>query len=167
MVDAPALFMAWKGARNDPGIYWSHTEVGTSWVPQQRVPNVGTSHTPSLIFFHSRLGAPVDALFMVWKGVRNDPGIYWSLTARGQEPRDWASQQRVPNVGTSEGPSLAVFNKRLFMVWKGVGDDPGIYWSHTERGLEPQDWASSERGHKQGTLTRRLGGSFIYGLEGC
>ncbi len=151
MVDVPALFMVWKGVGNDPGIYWSHTETGTSWVPQKRVPNAGTSHTPSLIFFHSRLSAPVDALFMVWKGVRGDPGIYWSHTTRGDQPQDWAAPQRVPNVGTSEGPSLAVFNNRLFMVWKGVGNDPGIYWSHTTHGDQPQDWAAPRRVPNVGT----------------
>src|SRR5215213_3832056 len=129
MVDLPALFMAWKGVQNDSGIYWSHTEDGTSWAPQRRVVGVGTSHTPSLIFFHSRLGAPVDALFMVWKGARNDSGIYWSHTARGLEPQDWAPQQRVPNVGASRVPSLADLRDRLYMVWKGVEDDPGIYWA--------------------------------------
>ena len=42
------LFMAWKGARDDLGIYWSVSSNGTDWQPQQRVGGVGTSHGPAL-----------------------------------------------------------------------------------------------------------------------
>jgi hypothetical protein len=149
MVDLPALFAAWKGVQGDSGINFSHTENGSSWVPQQPVSGVGTSHTPSLTYFHTRLtSSHIDGLFMAWKGARDDSGIYWSHTDDGAS---WAPQQRVQDAGTNRGPSLAVFNGRLFMAWKGVGDDSGIYWSHTDRGLAPQDWAAQHRVPDVGT----------------
>jgi hypothetical protein len=66
---------------------------------------------------------------MAWKGVDDDPVIYWSHTARGLEPQDWAPQREEPNLFTSEGPSLAVFENQLMMVWKGPGFDGSVSWS--------------------------------------
>jgi hypothetical protein len=34
------------------------------------------------------------------------------------------------SVGTSVGPSLAVFNGRLYMAWKGVSNDQGIWFNY-------------------------------------
>ena len=41
----------------------------------------------------------------------------------------WAPQQSVPGIGTSHTPAVAVYNGKLFMVWKGAGADTGIYYS--------------------------------------
>jgi hypothetical protein len=62
---------------------------------------------------------------MVWKGVGDDSGIYWTRDlGHGFEP-----QQRVPGVGTSAGPSLANLNGTIYMAWKGLPGDSGLYWS--------------------------------------
>ena len=64
------LYMAWKGAFNDQGIYWSRFD-GVHWIAQSRVGDVGTSVGVTL--------APIfDRLYMVWKGIDDDPGIYWA-----------------------------------------------------------------------------------------
>ncbi len=35
----------------------------------------------------------------------------------------------IPNTGTSEGPSLAVYNGLLYAVWKGEYADQTMWWS--------------------------------------
>ena len=39
------------------------------------------------------------------------------------------NQRSIPNAITSVGPSLAVFNGRLFAAWKGGGSDQSIYFA--------------------------------------
>jgi len=31
--------------------------------------------------------------------------------------------------GTSMRPALAVFSNHLYMAWKGISNDQGIYWT--------------------------------------
>ena len=120
------LYAAWKGVGNVPGIYWSSFD-GNAWAAQQRIHGVGTSGSPSLAVFE-------DQLYAAWKGFRNDPGIYWSSFYGNAcfDGNAWADQQRIQGVGTSGSPSLAVFENQLYAAWKGVGNDPGIYWSQAK-----------------------------------
>ena len=60
---------------------------------------------------------------MAWKGANGSQGI-WRNTFDG---RSWTAQHRITGVGTSVGPSLAAFQGRLYMAWKGAGLDHHIY----------------------------------------
>src|SRR5262249_9067171 len=115
------LMMAWKGIPGDSGIYWSSNNLfhglGQGWDPQHHVPNVGTSNKPALAFQFPKL-------FMAWKGIENDQGIYFSWNSGDLT---WQPQLNVPHVGTSEGPALALFNNAIHMAWKGIAGDSGIY----------------------------------------
>ncbi len=62
---------------------------------------------------------------MAWKGISNNQGI-WFSSFNGTS---WVLQQNVQGVGTSVGPSLAVYNGRLYMAWKGISNDQGIWFS--------------------------------------
>ena len=62
---------------------------------------------------------------MAWKGINNDQGI-WFSSFNGTS---WVLQQNVQGVGTSVGPSLAVYNGRLYMAWKGISNNQGIWFS--------------------------------------
>src|SRR5260370_29634904 len=64
------LYMAWKGAEFDEGIYWNSFN-GTNWAPQQKVSGAATSSGVSLADFNGKL-------YMAWKGMHADQGIYWS-----------------------------------------------------------------------------------------
>ncbi|MGJ0484293.1 MAG: matrixin family metalloprotease [Methylomicrobium sp.] len=102
------------------------------WQPQQRLDDRGTSDRASLgvvtttYNFTSRSEIPQ----MVWKGVGDDSGIYFSEFRDG-----WTPQQRVGGVGCSHSPSLTEINipgtlaTGLFMAWKGIEGDSGIYWT--------------------------------------
>src|SRR5215472_3870185 len=134
-------YAAWKGVGNDPGIYWSSFD-GNAWAAQQKIAGVGTSGSPTLAVFG-------DQLYAAWKGFRNDPGIYWSSFYGNAcfDGNAWADQQRIQGVGTSGSPSLAVFENQLYAAWKGVGKDPGIYWSS----FDGNAWAAQQRIHGVGT----------------
>jgi hypothetical protein len=94
---------------------------------QQKIPNAGSSLGPALAVFN-------DTLCAAWKGVFGDPRIYtatisFSTGYDWQAMPAWTAQTEIPGVATDWGPSLAVFNGSLYAAWKGVGGDPGIYWS--------------------------------------
>jgi hypothetical protein len=56
---------------------------------------IGTSVGPALAVY-------IGLLYMAWKGIEGDQGIYFS-TFDGQ---NWAAQQNVPGIGSSVGPAL-------------------------------------------------------------
>jgi hypothetical protein len=89
------LLMAWKGAGDDQGIYYS-TYDGANWSAQQFMRDGGTSIGPTLTVFNAKL-------FMAWKGAGDDQGIYYSTYGL----IDWSAQQNIPGVGTSVGPIIA------------------------------------------------------------
>jgi hypothetical protein len=119
------LFMAWKGARDDQGIYWSRND-GNGWSPQSRVPGVGTSARPAVTAFNG-------GVYMAWKGVQGDSGIYWARF----DGANWTAQSNVRGVGTSDSPALVAYNGRLFMFWKGISGDAGAYYSSLDGGEGP------------------------------
>ncbi len=130
------LVMAWKGAGNDAGIWFSTYEGnggGTGWAPQKPVLGVGTSAAPALAVYNG-------LLYMAWKGAGDDTGIWFTTGVQADGSINWArqlnvtffdsqgTQQWIP-VGTSDRPSLTVYNGQLYMAWKGAGDDEGIWWT--------------------------------------
>ncbi len=127
-----ALYMAWKGIPDDVGIYWSSAATGFDWLPEGKVPGVGTSAKPALAAFSGRL-------YMAWRGFGDDAGIYWSSS---QDGMNWDPQTKVPGVGTSDGPALAAFEDRLYLAWKGADSDTGLWWTSTTdpagKGWDPQ-----------------------------
>jgi kumamolisin len=77
-------------------------------------------------------------LHMAWKGMQFDDTIWWSSF----DGTNWAPQQQVPGVLTSSGVSLAEFNGRLVMAWKGsftdgTPFDERIWWTT----FDGQRWA--------------------------
>ena len=125
------IFSAWKGVAGDSGIYWASDFGG-----QQRVSDVGTSHGPALATQLNRY------LYMAWKGIPGDSGIYWSFMGLGPGEGRWAPQARVPNVGTSDKPALAYGFPTLFMAWKGIQGDSGIYFASNDGAV---NWTPQRR----------------------
>jgi hypothetical protein len=113
------------------------------WAPQRRLADRGTSHRAMLgITSVSNFTSRIETPHMVWKGVDDDSGIYFS-----EFGADWTPQQRIAGVGCSYSPSLAQVSvpgsptpaTGLIMAWKGVDDDQGIYWTQNLGfGWEPQ-----------------------------
>jgi Matrixin len=115
--------MVWKGTGADQGIW--HAELDGSWSSQERVPGVGTSHSPALTGIALPEDPATGGLLMAWKGAGEDRGLYWTRHTVAQ----WETQRPVENAGTIAGPGLATVNGRVFMAWRGVQGDPQIYWS--------------------------------------
>ena len=94
-----------------------------------------TSSGVSLASFNGRL-------YMAWKGnatgnVPFDERIWWTTF----DGTAWAPQQVVPNVWTSVGPRLAVFEGRLYLAWKGEYTDQRIWWTS----FDGTSWAPQQR----------------------
>jgi hypothetical protein len=103
------------------------------WQPQQRLGDRGTSHRASLgVTSITNFDGTSQTPHMVWKGVDDDNGIYFS-EFRGE----WSPQQPVIGVGCSHSPALteiAIPGSQspatgLFMAWKGASDDQSLYWT--------------------------------------
>jgi len=114
------LAMAWKGIGNDHRIFFATSADGLNWSPQQIVTGVGTDDSPSLAWDGAQL-------WMAWKGDPGDSGLFYATTT---DPRVWPDNpgQRIPNVGSSRGPSIAMTPTPM-LAWKGVAGDSGIYFS--------------------------------------
>jgi hypothetical protein len=115
------ILMAWGGTDPVQSIQYC-TFDGNVWSAPISPNNMGTSAMPALAVFNG-------TIYMAWKGV-NRPGsddikIYYSSF----DGSNWAPQQIVPNVGTTGGLSLTVFNNMLCLSWKGQGDDTRIFFS--------------------------------------
>ena len=132
--------MVWKGSRGDTGIYTS--ELGANgWSPQARIPGIGSAQSPSLTQIGAPGPTPATGLFMAWRGVPDDDGLYWSRNlGAGFEP-----QHPIPGTGSSHRPSVANLNGTVIMAWKGIPGDSGIYWS-TFDGAQNWSGQSSVRG---------------------
>ncbi|MFI5530266.1 matrixin family metalloprotease [Kitasatospora sp. NPDC051853] len=69
-VDGARLAVAWKGAEDDQGIYFSFFD-GTAFTGQINMGSVGTSRGPAV-------GEVDGTLHMVWKGIEEDNSMWWS-----------------------------------------------------------------------------------------
>src|SRR4051812_5348241 len=54
----------------------------------------------------------------------------------------WAPPQQGIGGGTSNRPSLAVFQNKLYVAWKGAGTDQRMFWSS----LEGASWTTQQVG---------------------
>jgi hypothetical protein len=139
---AQELHLVWKGVSGDSGIYHStfvHAQGRPDWAPQNKIQGVGTSASPALTSFSGdELPTTSRELFMAWKGIPDDQGIYWS--------RGLGRQANVPDVGTSQGLALAAqANQYIYMAWKGIEGDAGIYWSYNNLFHQLGGWAPQEK----------------------
>jgi hypothetical protein len=70
-----------------------------------------------------------------------------SLMISGTATAQWSEQQPGIGGGTSNGPSLAVFNGRLYAAWKGVPGDERMFWSS----FDGTNWSTQQPGIGGGT----------------
>ncbi|WP_334819315.1 hypothetical protein, partial [Nostoc sp.] len=72
----------------------------------------------------------------------------------------WSPQQLTSgDRGTSTTPALASYGGRLYMVWKGVGDDSAIYYSSFDgSSWSPQQLTSGDRGTSAAPALASYGG---------
>ncbi|MFC5645382.1 matrixin family metalloprotease [Kitasatospora cinereorecta] len=137
------LFMAWRGAAGDDSLWWSEFDEDHGWAPQRHAPGFRSTHGPALTSVPDKDGT--EGLLMTWKGADDDGGIWYAW--KGATDLGWGNQSLVPDVGTSCGPTVAWFNGRAHLAWKGVGKDTTIW--HTTLG--PDGWESQQEVSGVGT----------------
>ncbi len=85
----------------------------------------GSATGPGLTIFQGRL-------FMAYRGILGDEGIWVSSSADGI---NWDPHQSINGIGSLEGPSLATFKGQLYMIYRGVEEDEQIYWTRSSDGV--------------------------------
>ena len=138
---------------------------------QKHLPERATSGRPALAETRvlSFTGAATST-HMVWKGARNDQGIYHS-TSDPTLALGWTPQERSP-FGTTDSPALAEVGPPqetgLLMVWKGIQDDQTLYWSRSLRdgGWEPQR-RLTDRGSNAGPAVAAVGNTAMMAWRGA
>lgn len=130
--------MIWKGIDGDSNIFDS-TLSGIFWQPQQLlawiVPGNNNSGTIDVRLPGTSCGPGVATdgvrVFTAWRGAGADSGIWFSQRAAdvvgGINIVEWSSQGNIPDVGTSHRPAVAFFSGRIYVAWKGVGNDTTIW----------------------------------------
>jgi hypothetical protein len=125
--DSPTLFAVpnaaiaiWRGVDDDQHVYKSYFS-GNRWTPQMGIPDIGSSHAPSMARSLTR------HFIAAWKGAGSDQGIWCANVPAFDAP--WSPQRAVPGVGTHDRPALAHFKNRTMMVWRGVNGDQALYWN--------------------------------------
>lgn len=128
------LYMAWKG-KSDENIYYSAGTTSSlgvlKWSNQIQVPDTKTSNGPALIVFGGRL-------CMVWKAAGSDQTIWYSevdpfyVTLPGKIQQEnylhWNKPKQISGMMSSYRPALAVYGDKLFMAWKGKGNEHQLWF---------------------------------------
>ncbi|HYD39169.1 MAG TPA: hypothetical protein VEA60_16240, partial [Allosphingosinicella sp.] len=130
--------------------------------PQSQLADRGTSHHPALATSsYVDLATSALTLHMVWKGAKNDQGVYESALVSG----GWTPQRKIHGIGTAAAPALATVARPgptpstdIVMAWRGVDGDQGLYWCrHNETGWFPQQKVNGV-GSSHGPALANFGG---------
>ena len=124
--------MVWQGEGGNDGLYYATSHDGHTWTGNQSLPGAASSNQPALAIFN---GVPV----LCFKGGMNDSGIY--STTYHASSNSWAPVVHTGPFRTTGSPALIVYQSKLFMVWRGAGNDTDLWWSITTDNLNPNAWS--------------------------
>lgn len=111
-----AVYAAWRGVQNDPRMFYAVLGTNGIWSPQAEIPQAYSDVGPAL-------GAIGSTLVAVWKNAWDQSLLYAVL-----EGRNWSTPALFPG-GSSVGPSLALYNGKLYAAWKGANADEALYYN--------------------------------------
>ena len=111
------VYMFWRGAGGDQGLYWSTLGSSRVRAAQQNLVGESSSTGPAAATYQGRM-------FLAWKGAGNDTNVYLRSLAGGA----WSGRQQLPGAATDASPSLSVVGSDLVAAWRGAADE-GIYVS--------------------------------------
>jgi len=133
--------LVWRGIPGDDNLFTT-SQTGSGgvlfWQPQQLVQwvEVGdrTPITTGIGTAASSVGPSVttsgDRVLLTWQGIPGDDNVYYTqgtLGPGGSPSFEWSTQVSVPGAATSHRPAIAAMGGRVFLAWKGVPGDTGIY----------------------------------------
>jgi hypothetical protein len=129
------------------------------WKSQTPLADRGSTDGPSMATAGvASLAGNAQQLYMAWRGVHGDDGVYWSrLSGNG-----WSPQASINGIGSAHGPALASGYTNagngqlvtgLFMAWDGVPGDDAIYFAENTNPAV-NDWGSQGQIPGAGTSAR-------------
>lgn len=118
------LLMVWRGEGSNDNLYFSFSTDGVNWSDQGQIIGAASTIAPALTIWQGRP-------YLVFRGGTNDDAIHGTFYEGEPGGTTWnyGDEASLGQMGTSDGPSIAVFNGNLFMTWKGVSGDTTQYWS--------------------------------------
>ncbi len=121
------LYLAHQGAgpgSDGAGSLWYMVFDGKTWSEDKKIPHVGISYSPALVVYNGKL-----YLFHQGAGPGSDgAGSLWYMVFDG---KTWSEDKKIPHVGISYSPALAVYNGKLYLAHQGAGpgsDGAGSLW---------------------------------------
>ncbi|MFH8591462.1 hypothetical protein [Streptomyces rimosus] len=109
------LYMAWRGALGDTGLWWSQTRNGITWTPRQRVFGAMSLERPALAAWRG-------LLYLAWRDER-DQALWWAVS----DGSSWSRPRAVPGAHSSHSPALVAGHHGLHLYWKGPGADERLF----------------------------------------
>jgi hypothetical protein len=106
--------MAWKGVGNDSNMYVAAL-TGNTWSSPVKIPNAGTSTTPSLA---SGTVGSTSYLVLAWKGLGTDTRVFYAYTTNGTT---WKVIGQVPGPATNFAPSIGIAGTHIYLGWTALG----------------------------------------------
>jgi hypothetical protein len=126
------LYMVWRGEGGNNSLYWAKSSDGFTWEGNIQIKGAASSKQAALVFFN-------ESIVLCFKGVEGDGGIYTATL--NLVSLQWSAAVSTGGFGTSNGPTLAVYQGLLFMAWKGAGDDTSRWWATTSNNLDRSAWS--------------------------
>lgn len=121
------LYLLARGQGSDTAL--SYTTYGPDGWAVPKSANGSTTHSPACCSFEDRL-------VMV---ARQDNDAVM-LSSFSTSVGSWEAQEQVPNIGSANGPAIAVYNNALYMVWRGSGPDQDLWYTSSKIGYIASSW---------------------------
>jgi hypothetical protein len=153
--DQGRMFAVWKA----PDRASNPNEINAAWGTRQGfdrsfVVDGLTSGAPAV------LAIGTDTFLVAIKGDTNPSDtIYWRIFQYGRTPDPW---KQIGGTGTTHGPALAQDRSGIYLVWKGVDGDHGLYFSR----FTGSGWLSPRSNGVQDTVDCNCGTSARPSLAG-
>ncbi len=124
-----SLYLAYQNRDDSGKIYWDNASVEGSKLTKNTPAAIGSSiktdQNPAMVNFNGQL-------LMVYK-LKGATDLYWCVYDPGTET--WSSNGKLedsiltsPNIQSNYGPSMTVFNGKVYLLYLHDGDDQTVRW---------------------------------------
>ena len=104
-------------AGGDTSVWYTLLDSSLGTEVTQMATDIRSQFTPAIANYNGTLIA-------VWRGEGGIDGLFWATT---QDPANWIHHGPIADCASSFQPSLVVHYGEVFLAFKGVNDDTGIY----------------------------------------
>lgn len=116
------VYIAWKGMEGDSRIFISFSDdEGLSWTSQIPLDGIRSSYGPGLTGYYAGPGSTsLDDVFLAWKGEGADERLFYATGFNGNA---FTSINRLEGHSSTARPSVAVYQRRVYMAWKAASGE--------------------------------------------